>query len=153
GVDAPAVDVEPQAVRERVATRPAVRCRLGGTDPVVTVAVDRGPRLEGRDLGPVDDVVDDDAVGPGAETGGVVDREVAERMCGRERGRRHDDGDGEAGEHGDTAGGRHHDVGGGTATPRRAANASASSWYRNENQGFRPSAREISSRARSGCPA
>ena len=79
------VDGQRQARLERRACGRAPGVGLGVGDLAVAVGVEAEACLEGRDLGLVDDDVEQDPVGLDADAGVVVDREVAERMRRRER--------------------------------------------------------------------
>ncbi len=120
-----AVDREAQARREPPAAPARVRGRLAATDLVVTVAVELRPRLERRDLGHVDDVVDRDPVGADPKPRRSVHGEVAERMRRCDRGREHDDR--ERAEDDERAASQPAGASGHCLTPSRRANARASS--------------------------
>ena len=69
------------------------RRRLGLVDLAVAIEVECGPCLERRDLGLVDDDIEQDSIDLDPDPGVVVDREVAERMRqheGRDQQRRGD---------------------------------------------------------------
>ena len=78
--------VRPSAGCERRRRRPPAGVGLGVGDLAVAVGVEVEACLEGRDLGLVDDDVEEDPVRLDADPGVVVDREVAERVGGGERG-------------------------------------------------------------------
>ena len=69
-----------QVVGQRSAGRHAACFELGVRDLAILVRVERLPRLEGRDLGLVDDEIEGDPVGFDPEPRVVVDREIAERV-------------------------------------------------------------------------
>ena len=81
-----AVDRQRERRRQLLAGGAATGIGLGVGDLAVAVGVEVEPRLEGGDLGLVDDDVEQDPVGLDADAGVVVDREVAERVGGDERG-------------------------------------------------------------------
>ena len=74
-----------QVVGQRSAGRHAAGLQLGVRDLAILVRVERLPRLEGRDLGLVDDEIEGDPVGFDPEPRVVVDREIAERVGKHDR--------------------------------------------------------------------
>ena len=80
------VDAQRQARLEGSAGGRAPGVGLGVGDLAVAIGVEAEARLERRDLGLVDDDVEQDPIGLDADPGVVVDGEVAERMRGDEGG-------------------------------------------------------------------
>ncbi len=76
------VDGQAEVGSELLAGRLATDIRLVVGYLAVAVGIEPEARLEGRDLGLVDDDVEPDRLGFDADPGVVVDREVAERMGG-----------------------------------------------------------------------